>query len=169
MRKVGSLIVVGVMALFLSACGESEKEEIISLHESFHDLTDGAEEKMEEAEEVFMQYINGTIDESEFNDMKDDLNDYVSDKKDELDDIDKPKKDKAIEYYDISTKALTGAFNIIEDVMDVPDLTDEEAVMEYGQGLEEKVNEIDDDMQAVQDFQDDLKEEDDDYKDAFDD
>jgi len=169
MKKIGLLLIVGVMALFLSACGESEKEEIISLHDDFHDLTEDTEDKVEEAQDVFMQYVNGEIDEDEYDEMKDDLKAYVSDKKDKMEEIDKPKKDKAIEYYDKSKKALTGAFDMIGVIMDIPDLTDEEAVMAYGEDLEEKISEVDSDMQDVEDFQDDLKEEDDDYKEAFED
>lgn len=165
MKKIGLLMMVGMMALFLSACGESEKEEIISLHDDFHDLTEDVEDEMEETEDMF----NGVTDESEFDDMKDEISDYISDKKSELDKIDKPKKDKAIEYYDKSKKALTGAFDMIETMVDIPDLTDEEALMEYSEDIEEKGEEVESDMQDVEDFQDELKDEDDDYKDAFED
>ncbi|HLQ71588.1 MAG TPA: hypothetical protein VK142_07280 [Bacillota bacterium] len=169
MKKIGILITLGMVALFLSACGESEKEEITSLHNSFHDLTEDIEGKMEESEEIFMQYLNGTVDESEFEDMKDDLTGYISDKKSEIDKINKPKKDKAVEYYDISKKALLGAYDMIELIVDIPDLTDEAAIIEYGETIEGKTEEVEGDMKAVEEFQNDLKEEDDDYKELFED
>src|SRR5699024_5097532 len=141
MRRIGILITLGMVALFLSACGESEKEEITSLHNSFHDLTEDIEDKMAESEDIFMQYLTGAADQSEFDDMKGDLTDYVSEKKSELDDIDKPKKDKAVEYYDISKKALLGAYDMIELIVDIPDLTDESALMEYSENIESKTTE----------------------------
>ncbi|HLR04070.1 MAG TPA: hypothetical protein VK111_15100 [Virgibacillus sp.] len=169
MKKFGLLMIVGMMALFLSACGESEKDEIISLHGEFRDLMEDVEDEMEDTEDMFMQYLNGAMDESEFEDQKSELSDYISDKKSEMDKIDKPKKDKAVEYYDMSKKAVTGAFDMIETMVDIPDLTDEEALMEYSEDIEEKTKEVESDMQDVEDFQDELKEEDDDYKDEFED
>lgn len=168
MRKIGLLIILGMVALFLSACGDSEKDEIISLHDDLYDLTEDIEDKMAETEEVFMQYLSGAMDESEYDEEKSELNDYVSDKKDELDKINEPKKDKAVEYYDLSKTALTGAFDMIDFMLDIPELTDEDALIQYSEDLDEKVETVDDDMQAVEDFQEDLKDEDDDYKEAFD-
>src|SRR5699024_12606302 len=87
----------------LAACsGDSEKDEVMSVHEDFHNLVDGAEDNVKETQTLIEEYSEGDLTGTEFKDEKTKKLDYMDELRNDLNKIEEPKEEKAVKYYDLS-------------------------------------------------------------------
>lgn len=168
MRKVWIGLATLMLALILTACS-NEKDEMEDVNDDFSDLVDGAEEELEKAQLLVEDYANQALSEEEYEAEKEEMFGYFDGLKDDLDKIKEPKSDRAKEYYNKSYDVVDIMITLSKDVMEVPDMTDFSALEEYQTDLLTNLESLGNAIDQVTEFQDELIDEDEDYKEIFED
>src|SRR5699024_10691633 len=122
MKKVG-ILMLGIVTVSVVAAWsvDSEKDEVMSVHEDFHNLVDGAEDNVKETQTLIEEYSEGDLTGTEFKDEKTKKLDYMDELRNDLNKIEEPKEEKAVKYYDLSYDLVDKVVDAVENNLDVPD------------------------------------------------
>jgi len=169
MKKLGILMLGIVTVMVLAACsGDSEKDEVMSVHEDFHNLVDGAEDNVKETQTLIEEYSEGDLTGTEFKDEKTKKLDYMDELRNDLNKIEEPKEEKAVKYYDLSYDLVDKVVDAVENNLDVPEnMEDEDEIEEYHERVTNELSELDQIIDEYDEYKKELQEEDKDYVEAF--
>lgn len=174
MRKLGIPTLFMFAVILLAACtgGDSqeevEKDEVLSVHEDFHELVDGAKNNVNESQDLIDELINGDINYDDFKNEKELKIEYMDELRSSLDDVEEPEEEKADEYYKVSYDLVDTVVDAVESNLDVPeDINHEEKVEKYNEKTAERQEELEKVQEDYDEYKEKLENEDSDYREAF--
>lgn len=168
MKRIVLVLMGAMLLVVLGACGgDAEKEEVLRVHEDFHNLVEGVDERGYEAELFLNDYIFQTISDERFEEDKAEFEEYVEDLRVNLDKVEEPTTEKGKEYYGLSKDVVVAMADSLDGLLDVPPLDNEDELYEFQEVIVNKIKDLEGKTEDLESYQDELKKEDEDYKEAF--